>query len=178
MAEHAGDFQLLMQRLRDGDDEAARELFDHYRRHLSIIVRNRLAARYRNQYDSLDFLQAVWASFFALSPEDYRFEKPDDLKAFLSRLACNKVIDAVRRRQSRKQGAERERPIIDDQSEALPDDRPTPSQEVIAEERWQELLAGLDGQHRRALEMLRLGHSYGSVSRATGLHPKAIQRWL
>src|SRR5260370_21457217 len=92
------DFRQLMTRVRAGSEEAARELFDRYSGHISRVVRRRLHSRLRTQYDSLDFLQAVWASFFAVPLEEYTFDHPEDLVRFLARMAYNKVVDVTRRR--------------------------------------------------------------------------------
>ena len=181
MAEADDDFRNLMDRMRSGSDEAARELFDRYSGHISRVVRRKLAQQMRRQYDSLDFLQAVWASFFALSPTEYRFERTEELIGFLSAMAYNKVIDVVRRRTSLKSTEQRDRPIgrrSVERREERTRPQPTPSQEVIAEERWHRMLAGQPPTFRRALEMLRVGHSYRSIATATGLPPKAIQRFL
>src|SRR3954454_4204180 len=94
---HAGEFAALMRRVRAGNPEAAREVFERYSGHVRRVVRRRLHQRLRAQYDSLDLLQAIWASFFHVPIERYTFAKPDDLIAFLSRLAYNKAVEVFRR---------------------------------------------------------------------------------
>ena len=69
----------------------------------------------RSRFDSLDFLQSVWGSFFRrmrTSPTD--FEDSRHLVAFLARAAKNKVIDEYRRAASRKQDMHREEPLWGD----------------------------------------------------------------
>ena len=58
----------------------------------------------RSRFDSLDFLQSVWGSFFRRvqdGPAD--FEDARHLVAFLAKAAKNKVIDEYRRAASQKQ---------------------------------------------------------------------------
>ncbi|MDG1897386.1 MAG: hypothetical protein P8J37_21020 [Fuerstiella sp.] len=51
----------------------------------------------REQFDSHDFEQAVWASFFGHISVVERMDNENHLAAFLTRMASNKVIDAGRR---------------------------------------------------------------------------------
>jgi RNA polymerase sigma-70 factor (ECF subfamily) len=175
------DFRGLMERVQSGSDEAARELFDRYSGHVARVVRRRLHPRLRTQYDSLDFLQAVWASFFT-SPLHRVLERPEDLVGYLSRMACNKIMDANRRRfGAQKADARRERSLAAPDGGPGPEvsaRQPTPSQLAIAEESWEKLLKGQPPTLRRALEMLRQGHTYRDIADEVGLHPKALQRFL
>jgi RNA polymerase sigma-70 factor (ECF subfamily) len=176
------DFRQLMTRVRAGSEEAARELFDRYSGHISRVVRRRLHRRLRTQYDSLDFLQAVWASFFALPLDQYTFAHPKDLVRFLARMAYNKVVDVTRRRFGTfKYNINCELPIAE--ASGRPADQvavhqPTPSQEVMAEERWEQLLEGLTPPFRRVLELLREGYTHKMIAQELGFHPKMIQRFL
>ena len=176
------DFRQLMARVRAGSEEAARELFDRYSGHISRVVRRRLHRRLRTEYDSLDFLQAVWASFFAVSLDEYTFERPEDLIGFLARMAYNKVVDVTRRRFGTvKHNINSELPFEEASSVSAKQvavRQPTPSQEVMAEERWEQLLEGLTPPLRRVLELLRQGYTHKKIAQEVGLHPKMIQRFL
>jgi RNA polymerase sigma-70 factor (ECF subfamily) len=180
------DFAGLMERVRAGCPRAAREVVDRYGDHLRRIVRRRLNQRLRTQYDSLDFLQDVWASVFT-GPARWRsFATPADLLRFLARLASNKVVEAARRRlKTQKHDLKRERSLehaVGDAASAAPIDpaarQPTPSQVVMAAERWEGLLRGQPARYRHALELLRQGHTHTEVAEQLGFHPKLIQRLL
>jgi RNA polymerase sigma factor (sigma-70 family) len=182
MAAATDDFGLLMERIRNGCPDAARIVFDEYGDHIRRVVRQRLHERLRSQFDSLDFTQDVWASFFAGSPEQYTFSSPGELVTFLCRVARNKVTEAFRKGfQSRKgnlasvrrleRGAGRD-PIDP------PHRDPTPSQVAVANEEWEQLLDGQSEKSRRLLELLREGHSIKHAAEQLDLHPKAIQRML
>jgi RNA polymerase sigma factor (sigma-70 family) len=182
MSPQEEEFRRLMARVRAGCEQAAQELFDRYSGHIARVVRRRLHGRLRTQYDSQDFLQAVWASFFAVPLDEYTFERPEDLVGFLARMACNKVIDVTRQRFGTvKHDINRERPLgcaPDGPLEQVAARQPTPSQEVMAEERWEQLLAGLTPRFRRVLELLRNGQTHQTIAQELGLHPKVIQRFL
>src|SRR6266850_5492957 len=92
------EFPALMQGVRSSSDEAARALVDRYGDHILRIVRHKLHKKLRSKFDSADFVQAVWTSFFAMPLDEMRFQHPEELAAFLMQLARNKVVDAVRQR--------------------------------------------------------------------------------
>jgi RNA polymerase sigma factor (sigma-70 family) len=175
-------FARLMERMRSGCPDAARELFDRYSPHIRKAVRRRLHQRLRTQYDSLDFTQAVWASFFAVPPDRHTFNTPDDLLGFLAQVASNKVTEVFRQRlQTDKYNLNREVPLGEDDRERPAEPRagqPTPSQVAMANERWERLLAGQPDHFRRVLELRRQGHTHQEIARQLGVTTKVIQRLL
>jgi len=183
MSEPTDDFEALMQRVRTGCPEAARQLFERFGEHVRRVVRLRLDPRLRRQYDSMDFAQSVWASFFDTPPGRYTFTSPEALIAFLTRTASNKVIEVARKRLgTAKYDLKREqsldRNLGDDTplADVVPGPSPTPSQVAIADERWEILLQGQPTHHRRILELLREGHTHDEIAAAVHVHPKTIQR--
>src|SRR5215216_1500296 len=101
----------FLRRIQAGDEEAARELLARYEAEVRLVVRRQLPKLLRSQFDSLDFLQSVWGSFFRRvrsGPGLAQFEDQRHLVAFLARAAKNKVIDAYRKAGSQKQNMRRE----------------------------------------------------------------------
>ncbi len=174
------EFRLLMERVRAGCPDAAREMCDRYGGHIRRVVRRRLHRSMRPQYDSMDFLQDVWASFFTTPREKFAFDTPDALVGFLAELAYHKVADASRKNfRTKKSNLGSVRPLDhDDPDLDLPVRGPTPSQFAVANERWERMLEGQPAHHRLLLEMLRQGHGQKEIAERTGLHPKLIQRFL
>jgi RNA polymerase sigma-70 factor (ECF subfamily) len=182
MPESREEFTDLMRRLRDGSEDAARELLDRYGEHILRVVRRKLSRELRSKFDSVDFVQAVWASFFAGVPRR-RFDRPEALMAFLVALAQNKVIDAVRQRmQTQKYNVNRERPLLDGSVAAegagLAARQPTPSQEAVANDEWRRLLAELPDRYHRMLVLLREGHTQKDIARELNVNEKTIRRVL
>src|SRR5262245_11453834 len=141
MLDSQQEFQRLMEQLLAGSPEAARELTEVYGPHLLRAVRRRLHKQLRTKFDSRDFVQDVWASFFACLPQGPTFDRPGALVGFLARLAHNKVVDAIRLRlMGNKYNVNRERPLAKGPSdcEYLPAARqPTPSALAISREQWE-----------------------------------------
>jgi RNA polymerase sigma factor (sigma-70 family) len=186
MDEEKREFEQLMQRVGTGSEEAARELFERYGHHVRRAVRKRLQQRLRRRYDSSDFTQSVWASFFQLPAERFLFPTPESLVAFLSQMACNKVMEVTRKRlgtlshdMEREQSLDTPPPDQPGNAgEAMPAPLATPSQYAIAEERWQRMIRGLPPGHCRVLELLRDGHSHVEIAETLGVDRKVIQRLL
>lgn len=182
MSDAQSEFAHLMQRVRAGDPRAAQEVFDRYSEPIRRVVRRYLHQRLRTQYDSIDILQTVWASFFQVPPERYTFETPEALIQFLSQMAHHKAVDVFRRRlMADKYNLNRQVSLHEPTREldkALPVRQPTPSQLAIAEEHWERIIRGQPPRVRQVLEMLRLGHTQREVADRFGLHPKTIQRLL
>ncbi len=173
------DFQALMQRVLAGSDEAARELFDGYAPYLVHAIRSRLSARIRSKFDSQDFAQDVWASFFAESVEKRVFDTPDALVAFLTSLARNKVIDAVRQRtQTQKHDVKREQSIDSQRfdKDQLAADQVTPSQIVMGHEEWRAFLGKQPPVYRRMFILLRAGKTPIEIAKELGVHARTVRR--
>src|SRR5260370_11205308 len=107
-----GSVRGLLARIQGGDEEAARELLTRYESKVRLVVRRQLPRLLRSRFDSLDFLQSVWGSFFRkiqTGPNDLHEER--NLVTFLAWAAKNKVIDEYRRASSQRQDINREQPL-------------------------------------------------------------------
>jgi RNA polymerase sigma factor (sigma-70 family) len=182
MADEQHDFDQLMQQLREGSPEAAEYLFRHYRTDLVRVIRHNLNKRLRKQFDSVDFLQSVWRTFFTLPIEQLEFADSRALRAFLVELAANKVIDTYRSRfQSRRRSLNREKSLEGSAAIAasyLAADDPTPSQIAIEDEVWDQLITGLPKVGQSILRMLREGRSQREIAQELSVTERSIHRLL
>jgi hypothetical protein len=78
------DFPALMKRVRDGSATAIQELLERYEPSVLKIIRETLPDRLRAQFDSIDFTQDMWKSFFPRLPQAPAFETPAELAAYLT----------------------------------------------------------------------------------------------
>jgi RNA polymerase sigma-70 factor (ECF subfamily) len=176
------EFRRLIAALRAGDPEAARRVFDQYGPVIRAAVRRKLHARLRPRFDSLDFVQDVWASVLATPAERYQFDSPTELVAFLSQVANNKVVDEFRYRfQTQKGAISREEPLptpSDDDSSRTepPAGLATPSQLAIADEAWRRLVERIPQKHRAILEQLRNGSTYEQIAAETNTSLSTVNR--
>jgi RNA polymerase sigma-70 factor (ECF subfamily) len=152
---------------------------ERYGQEIQRFIRRRLSPHLRSQFDSLDFTQDAWASFFHLPAERYTFTSPRELYFFLTRLARHKLIDIYRRRNSQKRDGHDTEPIRpqtnDDRGNEPAARLPTPSQIAVAEEQWEQILRDIPPEIRPALVMLRLGHSYSEIAADLGVPRSSLQ---
>jgi RNA polymerase sigma-70 factor (ECF subfamily) len=137
----------------------------------------------RSRFDSLDFLQSVWGSFFrrvqgGSGPAE--FEDSRHLVAFLARAAKNKVIDEYRRAASRKQDMHREEPLWTDgnRPKDVPGVNDSPSEVAEAREVFGRLRDLLPEERRSILELKAEGLSSRDVGERLGISERTVQRVL
>jgi RNA polymerase sigma-70 factor (ECF subfamily) len=177
----AGDIHELLARIQAGDEGAARELLTRYESKVRLVVRRQLPRILRSRFDSLDFLQSVWGSFFykiRTGPNDLNEE--ENLVAFLAWAARNKVIDEYRRVASQRQDINREEPLRlrgDGQEEHLAVGD-TPSQVAQARETYDRLRDLLPEDRRVILELKAAGHSSKEIGDRVGISERTVQRVL
>lgn len=173
------EFRSLLKGVRDGDPAASAELCRRYGPFLRAAIRRQLHQQLRPRFDSLDFVQDVWASFLAIPAERYTFDSPSALVAFLTRVAHNKVVEVFRRRfNTERDAVRRECPADRDEAgaDALPSRLATPSQWAIAGEQWERLLSQFPPGHRVIVERLREGHSNEDIARMANVSVSTVSR--
>lgn len=173
------DFAQLLDGLRAGDPAAADEAYRRFGPYLRAAVRRRLNPVLRVRFDSIDFVQDVWASFLLLPLDRYAFDGATAFIAFLQRVASNKVVEAFRRRfETVKDAFAREMPI-----ETRSDGRrqplaatATPSQYAIAGETLEALLDRFPPGHRQIILRLREGYSNAEIARLANVSLTTVNR--
>ncbi|MBV8228378.1 MAG: hypothetical protein JO329_00205, partial [Planctomycetaceae bacterium] len=76
----------LIERLNDGDIDAAERAFLAYEPYLRMAVRRQLNGPLRSKLDSMDIVQSVWADVLCGFREaGWRFADRAHLRAFLTR---------------------------------------------------------------------------------------------
>ena len=175
------DLPGFLRRIQSGDESAARELLQRYEPEVRLVVRRQLPRLLRSRFDSLDFLQSVWGSFFRRmrdAPTD--FEDSRHLVAFLARAAKNKVIDEYRRAASLKQDMHREEPLWVDgrRPKEVPDSMDSPSEVAQAHEVLGRLRNLLPEERRSILELKAEGFSSRDIGDRLGISERTVQRVL
>jgi RNA polymerase sigma factor (sigma-70 family) len=174
------DFEILMQQVMAGSDEAARDLFRDYGPFLIHAIRKKLHKKLRSRFDSCDIAQDVWASFFAEHPRKRVFDSPQALVGFLAKLARNKVLDATRRQLATVKRHAHSEQSIEDSKHFIKDrlfaNQLTPSQVLISQEEWSAFLCKQPPVYRRIYVMLRLGNSTREIADELQLNLRLVQR--
>lgn len=179
----ASDFRSLLDRLRGGSDEAVTELVNRFGPHILRVVRRQLRTSLRSKFDSQDFTQAVWGSFFENRRELTEFKTPQDLIRFLRVVASRKVLQEFRRHcGTAKNNLEREEEFVNTSDEGdtrLPISRqPSPSRVFAAREEWERLNQNQPSQYRRMLTLRGEGANYSEIAKKLHLDEKTVRRVL
>ncbi len=173
-----GEIGEFIARIRAGDEEAAAELLRRYEAKVRLVVRRQLPRLLRSKFDSLDFLQSVWGSFFQrvrTGPTD--IEDEPNLVAFLAWAARNRVFDEYRRASSQKHDVRREVPLFEGgYSNDLEAALETPSQVVQARETLERLQDLLPEDRRQILALKAEGYSCREIGERLGLSERTVQR--
>ena len=171
--------EALIARIRDGSDEAAWELVEEYGPHVHAVVSRRLNPSMRRAFDTNDFLQAAWASLFRVLPRLELVNDPKKFVALLATIACRRMNNEYRRRQLvdpdkvQDTRANTEAPSLTD-LQAGKD--PTPSQIVVARERWRNLVKSLPQQHVDVINYRMHGMTQKEIAERTGLSTRTVRR--
>jgi len=174
------EFARLIEQFQAGDTTVVAQLYAAYGGVVREAVRRQLPDQLRKEYDSLDFVHDVWASFCQIPPGTHQFKTPEALGGFLSRVAYNKVVDVCRRRLgTQKHDVTREQALVsgDDGGDVpVPSPSPSPSQWAIAGERWAAMAAKLSREHMMVIERLRDGFSQREVAAMAGIDDRTVRR--
>lgn len=178
----AENFAQLLAQVLSGSESAERTLVETYAPHVLRVVRRSLHRDLRAKFDSEDFVQQVWKSLFSEREALEGIDRPEILIAYLAAMARNKVVEEFRRRlQTAKHNIRREVSLGDSRHNfagqvASPD--PTPSQNAVAHEKWEQLTSGLSDLHREIVRMRLEGSTCRSISVALKIHERTVRRVL
>ena len=140
----------LIERLNDGDFDAAERVFLAYEPYLRMAIRRQLSGPLRSKLDSMDIVQSVWADVLPkFRDAGWRFADRAHLRAFLDRWPATGSID---RRRQHRHALERERPLDETAPAELPGSaQPRPSEVAEGRELWERMLEQCPPAHRQLL---------------------------
>jgi RNA polymerase sigma factor (sigma-70 family) len=175
-------FRELMHGVREGSEEAAWELVARHGDAVRRAVRRSLSKELRTKFDSLDFVQIVWSSFFRARERMDRFERPEDLVAFLVKMTRNKVGMEVRRRlMTEKYNLNRETSLEELRGASageIADRQPEPIDVAIARERWKRMLENRPQHYRQIIQMRLQGRTYRDIADSLHLAESTVRRFI
>lgn len=178
-------FADLVRRSKEGDEEAIRALLAQFELEVRLAVRRRLPRILRTKFDSMDFVQTVWASIFVGGAVDpTRFESREHLLAYLMGVAGNKVRQEYRRRTcSRRYDVRREEPLYvrrsgRDEPREVASAEPSASEDFRGRERMEGLLRGRTEKEREILRLRHQGLTFEEIALRTGLNERTARRLI
>jgi RNA polymerase sigma factor (sigma-70 family) len=173
----ADHLEELITRLNAGDIVAAEQAFLSFEPYLRMAVRRRLSRALRAKLDSLDIVQSVWADLLGhFRAGAWRFNDRSHLRAFLLRVAQNRLTD--RRRQHRRALGIEEALAESTAGQLSSARQPRPSEVAQGNELWKRMLNECPPQHREILVLKRQGLGLADIATRTGLHESSVRRIL
>jgi len=165
--------------LRDGSEDAFRQVVEEFGPYVMRTIRRRLDERMRSRLDSNDFAQAVWMTVYEHRDRLEDLDSPEQLIAFLVTIAKRKVRGEFRRNiQAEKQNVNRE--VSTNQGSfvlALPDhNMERASQIVVAAEQWDLMTQDEPERYRRILELRRNGATIEEIASETEVNERTVRR--
>ena len=167
----------LLSRLNAGDADAIEEVIAKYEPYLRMVVRRQLSSPLRAKFDSIDIVQSIWADILdGLRTARWNFQNTDQLRAFLVKVARNRLIDRLRQNRHAL-GDEAFGPRVE--VEDLPATRLNRVSEVVqADDLWSQMLEVCPPAHYEMLHLKRKGASLAEIAAHTGLHESSVRRIL
>jgi RNA polymerase sigma factor (sigma-70 family) len=163
----------------EGSEDAAWELVNRYGEEIRRAVRRVLNVKLRPKFDSLDFVQLVWKSFFRVRGKFDRFHRPEELAAYLVAMARNKVGMEIRRRlMTKKYNVRREQSFDRLRVADMAGRQPAPIDVAMARERWDQMLKGQPTHYQRIIQLRLQGHTCKDIGKVAHLDERTVRRCL
>lgn len=168
----------LLQRCRQGDEQAARELFVHYARRLTRIADVHLNQKLAGREDGEDVVQSVFRTFFRRSAGgEFQFDSSEKLWKLLVQITLRKVRSRARYHTAEKRDVGAEEAGEAWWFEALADD-PGPAEAAELMDLIGAVLKGLPPLYGQLLEMRMQGQEVADIATALRLSRQGVYRAL
>jgi RNA polymerase sigma-70 factor (ECF subfamily) len=176
--------QDLLARCREGDSQAAAELFHRYTEQLISLARRNLSPKLARRLDPEDVVQSAYRSFFAdVRAGRYVLERSGDLWRLLAAITLHKLHHQVGRHTAARRSVERERGFGDESSlfglpAATVARTPSPEEAVIVVDELECAMRGMNSLHRRMVELRLQGCRFQEIATDTDRSERLVRRVL
>jgi RNA polymerase sigma factor (sigma-70 family) len=179
--EHHGTSAELLRRYRDGDEDAAEEIFRRYVERLTRLARSRLSPRLAGRTDPEDVVLSAWRSFFVGARAGrFSLRRSGDLWRLLVSITMHKLYHQARRHTAERRGVAVEQSLEQTAAELLPaaGREPTPEEAITLADELEAVLSRLDACGRRVLELRLQGEPLATIAEDTGRSERTVRRLL
>jgi RNA polymerase sigma factor (sigma-70 family) len=169
--------QSLLARWRNGDQQAADELFRRHADQLVAFARQRLSAKLAQRVDAEDVVQSAYRSFFSGARAGrYELERGGDLWRLLVGITLTKLLHQKRRNAAQKRDVGREQ-TLPLSAEMWAQD-PTPLAAAALTDELEKTMRPLKPEERRMLEMRLQGFNLDEIAAETSRSVRTVRRVL
>lgn len=174
----------LLSRWRQGDQQAASQLWQRYAVRLIALARSRLSQQVSSQLDPEDVVQSVYRRFFShAKDEHYVLKQSGDLWKLLVAITLHRVQDQHRRHRARKRALGEAHPLHDTEKAAGIDAGilaadPAPEQAAMVADELKQVLLGLDTEQREMVALRLEGYELEEIARQMQRNERTVRRVL
>jgi RNA polymerase sigma-70 factor (ECF subfamily) len=174
----------LLDRWREGDQQAATELFERYANRLVGLAKLHLNERLGRRLDAEDVVQSVFNSFFVRTRDGaFLLKESGELWRLLVTMTLNKLDDQIRHHTAGKRSVSQEKSFSSEDSlhrlnaGALARE-PSPEEAAALADMVQQILTPLDPLARTVVELRLQGYEMQEIAAQTGYCQRTIRRLL
>jgi len=173
------EFQELIQRVQDGDEEAARRLYDKWSPYILKIIRCRFLepnSILRRVMDSDDFLQETFCSTFEGIIQGGQFVSQQAFINYVLTIAERRSQEAYRFHVTTEKRSLERLQALDPDKHEVPASNADPARTVLAQDELQQVLASVPGQYRELLLTMGDKTQIADIAERTGISLRHAQR--
>lgn len=173
----------LVELCRQGDQDAADELFNQYVSRLVALARSHLSPKMNARVDPEDIVQSAYRSFFIRSRKgNFSFDEGGDLWRLLAAMTLNKLHRQVERHTAEKRSVDREKGNSDPElvgfdPKMLSKD-PSPDDVLIAAEKIEDLMKDYQDPQRSMLEQRLQGYTFEEIASKVNRSERTVRRFF
>ena len=169
------EYDRLMANVRKGSEGALAELFRHLNPLVCNTIRKHMPAQMRKSFETADLGQVAWGTLFRHRSRLNRCQSPRDLEAFIATVTFNKLRVEMRKRLTQKRHNVKGEMRLDHMRQPLSKD-PSPSQVVMAREKWSHILRGQPEHYQEIIRLVIEGHRSKEIAGKLGLEAGSVRR--
>jgi RNA polymerase sigma factor (sigma-70 family) len=174
----------LLNRWREGDQQAATALFERYASRLIALAQRHLNDRLGRRLDAEDVVQSVFNSFFVRTRDGaFMLQETGELWRLLVTMTLNKVGDQIRHHTADKRSVKQENHFSSEDSlnglnAAALAREPSPAEAAALADLVRQILMPLDPLERKIVELRLQGYQMQEIASQTGYCQRTIRRLL
>jgi RNA polymerase sigma-70 factor, ECF subfamily len=169
-----------LQKWREGDQEAAEQLYRRYAQQLWQLAENQISRKLRRRVGADDLLQSVFRTFFRRTARgEYSFDHSGSLWQLLVRITMNKARKKARHESTIKAGLDAE--VYLDNREFSPEicaHTPTPDEVASLLDEMEVLLVGCEPAETEIFRLSFEGYSSTEIAAKAGCSRWTVRRVL
>lgn len=171
--------QELLQRLGQGDEAAAQDVFEQYVERLTALARSRLSPRLQPRIDPEDVVMSAYRSFFLRARRGaFHLGEGRDLWHLLVEITLHKLYRQTTYHTAQRRNTHRETADAAGTPQLSASREPSPEAAALLADELAAVMAELSLDVRAALEQRLQGLELSEIAQSLGKSERTVRRWL